>query len=141
MTIVARHVASATRFSPKTKAGFVIEIDHETENNSDFRRVLYTGQNLQLVLMCIPPGEDIGAVTLEDHDQFFHIENGKGEVWIDGHRSRIQSDDAVVVPAGVEHNVVNTENRPMKLYKLYAPAQHREGTEQSIRPEAADTDI
>ena len=108
--------------------GFVADIEDLTEKNSDFRRVLYTGKNLQLVLMAIQPGEEIGEEVHDDRDQFFRVEKGKGEVWIDGNRSKIKSDDAIIVPAGARHNVVNTGDKPLRLYTLYAPPEHRDGT-------------
>ena len=108
--------------------GFVADIGELTEGNSDFRRVLYTGENLQLVLMAIPPNEAIGEEVHQDRDQFFRVEKGKGEVWIDGRLSKIMSDDAIIVPAGARHNIVNTGDKPLQLYTLYAPPEHRDGT-------------
>lgn len=107
--------------------GFVADIQDLTEENTDFRRVLYTGKNLQLVLMSLHPGEEIGEETHATHDQFFRIETGKGVAWIDGAQSEIKKDHAVIVPAGARHNIVNTGDKPMRLYTLYAPPQHREG--------------
>ena len=118
MTIVTAVKTPDPDVDPKAKIGFVGDIEHETKTNSDFRRVLYTGKNVQLVLMAIAPGDDIGEETHEGHDQFFRIEKGKGEVWINGHRSAIKSDDAIIVPAGARHNVVNTGDKPLKLYTL-----------------------
>uniref|UniRef100_UPI00261DE221 cupin domain-containing protein n=1 Tax=Phenylobacterium sp. TaxID=1871053 RepID=UPI00261DE221 len=91
--------------------GFVQDIEDLTEDNRDFRRVLYTGKHLQLVVMALKPGEEIGEEVHPDHDQFFRLEKGKGEVWIDGERTKIKSDDAIVVPAGARHNVVNTGDK------------------------------
>ena len=79
-----------------------------TEGNSDFRRELYTGKNIQLVLMAIEPGEEIGEEVHDNHDQFFRVEKGRGEVVIDGKRSKIKGDDAIIVPAGARHNIMNT---------------------------------
>jgi mannose-6-phosphate isomerase-like protein (cupin superfamily) len=140
MTHTATDVASVTNIHPKSMVGFVGDIEHETKSNSDFRRVLYTGKNLQLVLMLIPPGDDIGDETHEGHDQFFRIEKGHGEVWIDGHCSTIKSDDAVIVPAGARHNVVNTGDKPMKLYTIYAPPEHRDGVVHATRADAMQAD-
>ena len=92
--------------------GFVGELK-SGGNNSDFRRVIYTGKNLQLVLMSLKPGEDIGEEVHKDRDQFFRIEKGKGEVVIDGKRSKIKGDDAVLVPAGARHNIINTGEKPL----------------------------
>lgn len=116
--------------------GFVDDIEEMTEHNDDFRRVLYTGKHLQLVLMSLEPGEDIGEEVHADHDQFFRVEKGKGEVVIDGRRTKIKSDFAIVVPAGARHNVRNTGDKPLKLYTLYGPPQHAEGTVQATKAEA-----
>jgi mannose-6-phosphate isomerase-like protein (cupin superfamily) len=107
--------------------GYVADIEEITEGNDDFRRVLYTGANLQLVLMSLLPGEAIGEEVHATHDQFFRIEKGKGIVSIDGAETRIKKDVAVIVPAGARHNIVNTGEKPMRLYTLYAPPQHRDG--------------
>lgn len=108
--------------------GFVNDIEDMTEHNSDFRRVLYTGKRLQLVLMAIEPGEDIGEEIHPDRDQFFRIEKGKGEVSIDGKRTKVESDSAILVPAGARHNIRNTGDKPLKLYTLYGPPEHADGT-------------
>ena len=107
-----------------------------TVENTDFRRVLYTGKYLQLVLMTLQPGEEIGAEVHEDHDQFFRIESGSGEVRIDGKATAIKDDDAVIVPAGARHNVVNTGDRPLTLYTLYGPPEHRDGVVHRTKAEA-----
>ena len=107
--------------------GFVADIEEITEENTDFRRVLYTGTNLQLVLMSLLPGEEIGDEVHATHDQFFRVEAGKGLVSIDGAQTKIKKDHAVIVPAGARHNIVNTGEKPMRLYTLYAPPQHRNG--------------
>ena len=116
--------------------GFVDNIEKLTTENDHFRKVLYTGQYLQLVLMTLQPGEEIGAEVHEDHDQFFRVEAGSGEVVIDGQRTPIQDDDAVIVPAGARHNVVNTGTGPLKLYTLYGPPEHRDGVVQGTKAEA-----
>ena len=115
--------------------GFVNDIEDLTRHNSDFRRVLYTGKNLQLVLMAIAPGEDIGEEVHPDRDQFFRVEKGKGEVTIDGRRTKIAADSAILVPAGARHNVRNTGEEPLKLYTLYGPPEHADGT---VHPTKAD---
>lgn len=107
--------------------GFVDDIEKLTEENTDFRRVLYTGRYLQLVLMALAPGEEIGEEVHEDRDQFFRVEEGEGAVIIDGKRHAIRDDDAIVVPAGARHNVVNTGRQSLKLYTLYGPPEHRDG--------------
>lgn len=107
--------------------GYVDDIQARTLENEDFRRVLYTGKNMQLVLMTLPPGCDIGEEVHEDRDQFFRIEEGSGTIHIDGKANRVEDDFAVIVPAGARHNVVNDGDVPLKLYTLYAPPEHRDG--------------
>ena len=116
--------------------GFVADIEALTEGNTDFRRVVYTGKHLQLVLMALKPGEEIGEEVHEDHDQFFRIESGVGEVLIDGVRTPIKDDDAVIVPAGARHNVINTGDGPLTLYTLYGPPDHRDGVVHRTKAEA-----
>jgi mannose-6-phosphate isomerase-like protein (cupin superfamily) len=108
--------------------GFVENIERLTEDNDTFRKVLYTGKNLQLVLMTMQSGEEIGEEIHGDRDQFFRIEAGQGEIWIDGVANKVKADDGVIVPAGAKHNVVNTGSVPLKLYTIYGPPEHREGT-------------
>ena len=116
--------------------GYVDDIEKLTEENDDFRRVLYTGKEMQLVLMALKPGEEIGSEVHEDRDQFFRVEAGRGEVVIDGNTSQVQADMAMIVPAGARHNVRNTGDVPLKLYTLYAPPEHREGTVHATKAEA-----
>ena len=118
--------------------GFVANIEKLTEENSDFRRVLYTGKNLQLVLITIQPSEDIGEEVHDDRDQFFRVEKGNGEVLIDGNRSKVKSDDAIIVPAGARHNIVNTGEEPLRLYTLYAPPEHRDRTVHATKADATE---
>jgi mannose-6-phosphate isomerase-like protein (cupin superfamily) len=94
--------------------------------NTDFRRVLYTGKNLQLVVMALKPGEEIGEEVHEDRDQFFRIEEGEGIVYIDGAANAVKDDFAVIVPAGARHNVVNRGDAPLRLYTLYGPPEHKD---------------
>ena len=107
--------------------GYVDNIEEATVANEDFRRVLYTGKNLQLVLMTLQPGEEIGEEVHEDIDQFFRIEEGRGTIYIDGAANEVEDDFAAIVPAGARHNVVNTGEEPLKLYTLYGPPEHKEG--------------
>jgi mannose-6-phosphate isomerase-like protein (cupin superfamily) len=125
-----------TSLSSAPKKGFVADIEALTEHNNDFRRVIYTGKNLQLVLMTIRPGEDIGDEVHPGVDQFFRIESGEGELRIDGVATRVRSDDAFIVPAGASHNVVNTGDGALKLYTIYAPPEHREGIVRATKAEA-----
>jgi mannose-6-phosphate isomerase-like protein (cupin superfamily) len=120
--------------------GFIEDIEDLTIENAAFRRVVYTGKHLQLVLMTLKAGEEIGAETHLGHDQFFRVEKGKGEVWIDGERTRIKRDDAIVVPAGASHNIVNTGSKSLKLYTLYAPPQHQDGVVRATKADAASAE-
>lgn len=122
--------------TPAPKKGFVADIESLTEANGDFRRVLYTGKNLQLVLMAIAPGEDIGEEVHPKTDQFFRVESGEGEFRIDGVTKRVKDNDAFIVPAGARHNVVNKGKGPLKLYTIYAPPEHRDGIVRASRAEA-----
>jgi mannose-6-phosphate isomerase-like protein (cupin superfamily) len=119
--------------------GYVDNIEKATLANEDFRRVLYSGGNLQLVLMTLPPGCDIGEEVHEDRDQFFRIEEGEGEIKIDGVANKVADDFAVIVPAGARHNVVNTGSEPLRLYTIYAPPEHRDGVVHETK-EAAERD-
>ena len=106
--------------------GFVVPLEKETEKNSDFRRVLYTGKHSQLVLMNLKPGEEIGAEVHSHLDQFFRFESGEGAVVIDGVRHKVHDGDGVIVPAGANHNVINTsKTAALKLYTLYSPPEHQ----------------
>ena len=120
--------------------GFVENIEQLTTGNMHFRRVVYTGKHMQLVLMTLKPGEEIGAEVHEGHDQFFRVESGAGEVIIDGDRRPIADDDAIIVPAGARHNVVNTGSEPLQLYTLYAPPEHRDGVVHATKTEADASD-
>jgi mannose-6-phosphate isomerase-like protein (cupin superfamily) len=117
--------------------GFIGNIEDQTEHNRDFRRVLFTGPHLQLVVMSLDPGEEIGTEVHGDTDQFFRVEEGKGELSIDGETAPIESEMAVVVPAGARHNIRNTGRKALKLYTIYAPPHHPGGTVQHTRAEAA----
>ncbi|HLU14794.1 MAG TPA: cupin domain-containing protein, partial [Burkholderiaceae bacterium] len=107
--------------------GFIDDIEKLTEENDNFRKVLYTGKHMQLVLMTLQPGEEIGLEVHDGHDQFFRIEEGEGEVVINGVTTQVEDDDAVIVPAGAEHNVINTGDEPLRLYTIYSPPEHRDG--------------
>ena len=108
--------------------GYVDDIERATLDNADFRRVLYTGHNLQLVVMSINPGEEIGAEVHEDRDQFFRVESGTGVISIDGVEHAVKDDDGVIVPQGARHNVKATGDKPLKLYTIYGPPEHIDGT-------------
>jgi mannose-6-phosphate isomerase-like protein (cupin superfamily) len=106
--------------------GFVKNIEALSVANSNFRQVLYTAKNCQLVVMSLKPKEDIG-MEVHKLDQFFRVEEGSGEAILDGVHKPIGAGFAVIVPAGTKHNIVNTGTAPMKLYTLYAPPNHRDG--------------
>ncbi|TSD03346.1 MAG: hypothetical protein Athens071416_27 [Parcubacteria group bacterium Athens0714_16] len=117
--------------------GFVKNIEKETEENNNFRKVLYTGKHSQLVLMSLLPGEEIGMEVHEDNDQFFRFEKGKGKCIIDRNEYAIEDDFAVVVPAGAKHNIINTSNKKnLKLYTIYSPAHHKDGIVRATKEEA-----
>jgi mannose-6-phosphate isomerase-like protein (cupin superfamily) len=117
--------------------GYVTAIEKETEKNTDFRRVLYTGKYSQLVLMSLKPGEEIGEETHEDVDQFFRFEKGEGKVIIDDLEHKVKDGDAVIVPAGARHNVVNTSKRMnLNLYTIYSPPEHQDGVVRHTKKEA-----
>jgi mannose-6-phosphate isomerase-like protein (cupin superfamily) len=105
--------------------GFVQDIEARAVENEDFRRVLYTARHCQLVLMALKPAEEIGA-EVHELDQFFRVEEGTGEAVLDGVRTKIRAGFAVLVPAGANHNIINTGAVPLKLYTLYAPPNHRD---------------
>ena len=115
--------------------GFVQDIEGLAVRNEDFRRVLYTAKHCQLVLMALKAGEEIGA-EVHKLDQFFRVEEGTGVAILDGVRTEIRAGFAVVVPAGANHNIVNTGTVPMKLYTLYAPPNHRDGVVHHTRADA-----
>ena len=115
--------------------GFVQNIEDMTTKNEEFRRVLYTAKNCQIVLMALKPNEDIGA-EVHKLDQFFRVEEGIGEAVLDGVRTKISAGFAVLVPAGANHNIINTGSVPMKLYTLYAPPNHRDGVVHHTRADA-----
>ena len=119
---------------------YVADIESLARKNDDFRRVLYTAKNCQLVLMALKPTEEIGA-EVHQLDQFFRVEEGAGEAVLDGVRTEIRAGFAVVVPAGATHYIVNTGNLPLKLYTLCAPPNHRDGVVHHTRADAeADTE-
>ncbi|MBK6900123.1 MAG: cupin domain-containing protein [bacterium] len=120
--------------------GFVQNIEDLTVDNEDFRRVLYTATNCQLVVMALKPGEEIG-MEVHKLDQFFRVEEGAGAAVLNGDRTEIRAGFAMLVPAGTNHNIVNTGTMPLKLYTLYAPPNHRDGVVHHTRDDAeADTE-
>ncbi|MDP2642025.1 MAG: cupin domain-containing protein [bacterium] len=119
------------------KKGFKENIEQATLDNTDFRRVLYTGEHSQLVLMSLLPNEEIGSEVHPDNDQFFRFESGQGRVTIDNTVYEVGDGDAVVVPRGAEHNVANTSStESLKFYTIYSPAHHADGIVRKTREEA-----
>lgn len=116
------------------------EIEKETEENENFRKVVFTGKHSQLVLMSIPVGGEIGTEVHPNVDQFFRVESGKGKLIINGEEKEFADDFAFIVPAGSEHNVVNTGDEPLKLYTIYSPANHIDGRIHATKADA-DADI
>jgi mannose-6-phosphate isomerase-like protein (cupin superfamily) len=114
--------------------GYVTNIERDTLANQDYRRVLFTGPNTQLVLMILRLGEEIGLEKHAEHDQFIRIEQGEGTVVLNGVKHGLSDGVAVVIPAGVEHNVINTsKDKPLRLYTLYSPPEHPDGTVQHTK--------
>lgn len=120
--------------------GFCGNIEDLTEKNTDFRRVLYSGTKLQLVVMSVAPGTELGGEIHDDTDQFFRIESGKGMVVIDGATHKVTAGDGVVVPAGAHHNVICTGHDALKLYTIYGPPHHRDQLVQTTKAEADASD-
>jgi mannose-6-phosphate isomerase-like protein (cupin superfamily) len=117
--------------------GYKTNIEEATKENNNFRQVLYTGKYSQLVLMSLKPGEEIGSEVHNDIDQFFRFEDGHGKVVIDGIEHEVEDGFAVIVPAGAEHNVINTSNdEDLRLYTIYSPPEHKEGTLRATKAEA-----
>lgn len=115
--------------------GFVRDIEDLAVRNEEFRRVLYTASHSQLVVMALGPKQEIG-MEVHHLDQFFRVEDGTGDAILDGVRTAIRAGFAVVVPAGTNHNIINTGNVPLKLYTLYSPPNHRDGVVHHTREDA-----
>jgi mannose-6-phosphate isomerase-like protein (cupin superfamily) len=117
--------------------GFSANIEKETLNNSNFRKVLYTSAHSQLVLMSLKPNEEIGMEVHADNDQFFRFEKGEGKVIIDGNEHKVGDGVAVIVPSGSQHNVINTsKTEDLKMYTIYSPAHHKDGIVRATKKEA-----
>jgi len=117
--------------------GFNTNIEKETLENNNFRKVLYTGKHSQLVLMSLRPKEEIGMETHPDNDQFFRFEKGHGKCIIDGNEYEVENGSAIVVPAGAEHNIINlSDSEDLKLYTIYSPAHHKDGIVRTTKEEA-----
>ena len=117
--------------------GFVNNIETLTLENTDFRNVIFTGQHSQLVLMSLKPGEEIGLEVHHDLDQFFRVDSGTGTVIMAGEETKISDGFAIMVPGGTEHNIVNTsETEDLKLYTIYSPPNHPDGTVHATKEDA-----
>ena len=123
------------------KHGYHTTIETLTVENTDFRKVLYTGEQSQLVLMSLLPGEEIGLETHSENDQFFRFEGGTGKVFINGNEYIVVDGDAVIIPAGAEHNVVNTsDSENLQMYTIYSPAHHKDKTIHATKADAMAAD-
>lgn len=119
------------------KKGYKANIEKLTQENENFRKVLYTGERSQLVLMSLLPGEEIGSEVHPDNDQFFRFENGNGKVIINETEYEVADGDAVVIPKGSQHNVINTSlDTALKMYTIYSPAHHKDGVVRKTKAEA-----
>lgn len=117
--------------------GFHADIEQLTLENSNFRKVLYTGKHSQLVLMSLLPNEEIGAEAHDNVDQFFRFESGEGKAVLNGEEITFKANDVVIIPAGTTHNIINTSATvPLKLYTIYSPANHPDGTIHATKAEA-----
>ena len=121
--------------------GYKTNIEKDTLNNTNFRKVLYSGMHLQLVLMSLQPGEDIGEEIHAENDQFFRFEGGEGKCFIDGNEYIVGDGDVLIIPAGALHNVINTSStEPLKLYTLYGPSHHKDGIVRVTKKEAEENE-
>ncbi|MDP2864542.1 MAG: cupin domain-containing protein [bacterium] len=117
--------------------GYTTNIEKDTLENNNFRKVLYTGKHSQLVLMSIAPKEEIGMEVHEENDQFFRFEKGQGKCIIDGNEYNLGDGVAIIVPAGAQHNIINTsDTEELKLYTIYSPAHHEDGIVRATKEEA-----
>src|SRR3990170_444127 len=117
--------------------GFNANIEKETLENTNFRKVLYTAKHSQLVLMSLKPKEEIGMEVHEENDQFFRFEKGQGKCIIDGNEYDLADGSAIVVPSGAQHNVINvSDSEDLKLYTIYSPAHHQDGVVRATKEEA-----
>ena len=118
--------------------GFCANIEKETLENTNFRKVLYTGKHSQLVLMSLKPKEEIGMEVHTENDQFFRFEKGMGKCIIDGNEYELTDGVAIVVPSGAQHNIINiSETEDLKLYTIYSPAHHKDGIVRGTKEEAS----
>jgi mannose-6-phosphate isomerase-like protein (cupin superfamily) len=117
--------------------GFTSNIENDTLKNSNFRKVLYTSKHMQLVLMSLKPGEDIGKETHTDVDQFFRFEAGNGKCIVNDNEYIVSDGDVLIVPSGSEHNIINTGKKDLKIYTIYTPPHHKDGISFETKLEAS----
>lgn len=130
--------ASTTRVDKSNMKGFKTNIEQDVLQGSDFRKVLYTGENMQLVLMSLKPGEEIGEETHLKSDQFFRFESGVGKCTVNSTEYEVKAGDVVIAPLGCKHNVINTDPvNELKLYTIYAMPNHKDGIVRKTKEEAA----
>jgi mannose-6-phosphate isomerase-like protein (cupin superfamily) len=121
------------------KKGFHTNIEKDTVDNENFRKVLYTGDHLQLVLMSLKPGEEIGVETHTTIDQFFRFDEGKGKCIINDTQYDVKDGDCIIIPAGSKHNIINDSNKLLKLYSIYSPPNHKDGIVFKTKEEAEES--
>lgn len=126
-------------FKESKVKGFVTDIENDSVNNLNFRKVLYTAENCQLVLMTLKPGEDIGE-EVHDVDQFFRIESGVGQAIINGNKYSLKDGSVVVIPSGATHNIINTGKKDLKMYTIYSPPHHKDKTIHKTKNDALKDD-
>ena len=122
----------------KNTTGYIINIEEKSLQNNYFREVLFTTDKSQLVVMALKPGEEIGMEVHPEHDQFIRIESGKGKAVMNGEEHEISDGSAIVIPAGTQHNFINTSEVAMKLYTIYTPPEHKPGTIHKTKEEAKE---
>lgn len=127
---------SLNESSDSSKRGFHTNIEQDTLDNDNFRKVLYTAKNMQLVLMTLKPGEDIGEEVHPDIDQFFRIEAGTGKSIINGNEYDLSDGDVIIVPQGSKHNIINTGDKALQMYTIYTPPNHQDGIVFATKAEA-----
>jgi len=123
-----------------SKKGFFTNIEKDTLSNDKFRKVLYTGENIQLVLMTLKPNEEIGQ-EVHENDQFFRFEIGSGKVIVNNSEYKVKDGDCVIIPAGSDHNIINTGEEDFKMYTLYAPPHHKDGTVHKTKEDAGEEEF
>jgi mannose-6-phosphate isomerase-like protein (cupin superfamily) len=124
-----------------SKAGFHTNIERDTLDNTNYRKVLYTGDHMQLVLMTLKPNEDIGEEIHHENDQFFRFEGGSGKCIINERTYDVSDGDAIIIPAGSKHNIINTGSSPLQMYTLYSPPHHKDGISFESKEDAEELEF